>query len=308
MKTLLLFPMADGQTGPAIKHAFEKLGHIVSAVDAKLDWQRSYVASVEFKPDLVFCSRTKELADSVRQIKQTFRNAVICMWNVDTRYSIKEWMHLFPLIQAVDYHFVVESNLLGEWRKLNEKTYWLPQGLQDEVYDKPQEITEEDKRKYSCDVSFCGGVGGPHHGDRILFLEAIRQAGFKLNIWGSGGKPKIYNEEHNKQVAQAKINLCCSGWPKSEKCTSVRNYKILGAGGFALELHRKGIHEIFPSNVLDCYATSQGLIEKIQYWLSDEHEWERWQIAERGYRWVHENATYTHRMRIALKHMKGDLC
>jgi len=308
MKVLLLFPMADGQTGPAIKHAFENLGHVVSAIDAKLDWQRSYAASVDFKPDLVFCSRTKELTESVGVIKKHFKDVIACMWNVDTRYTLKEWTHLFPLIQAVDYHFVVESNLLGEWRRLNAKTYWLPQGLQNEVYDKSQEITEEDKRKYSCDVCFCGGVGGPHHSDRVLFLEAIRQAGFKLNIWGSGGRPKIYNEEHNKQVTQAKIILCCSGWSRNEKYTSVRNYKILGAGGFALELYREGIYEIFPSNVLDCYATPLELVEKIRYWLSDEHEWERWQIAERGYRWVREKATYTHRIRRALEYMKGDLC
>lgn len=306
MKVLLLFPMQDLQTGPAIKHAFEKLGHSVSAVDAKLDWRRSYDASLEYKPDLIFCSRTKELTDSVRRIKRKFGDAVVCMWNVDTRYTIKEWTHLFPLIQAVDYHFVVEKNLMDEWRKLNAKTYWLPQGLQDEIYDRPREIIEEDKRRYSCDVCFAGAVGGSHHGDRMLFLAAIRQAGFKLNVWGSEGRPKIYNEEHNKQVALAKVNLCCSGWPKNEKYTSVRNYKILGAGGFALELCRRGLHQIFPLDVLDCYDNPRQLVEKIRYWLA--HEKERKEVAEKGYKWVRANATYTQRMAVALEYMKENLC
>jgi hypothetical protein len=306
MKILLLFPQLDGQTGLAIKHSFEQLGHKVVAVDAKLDWQHSYDVSIDYKPDLVFCSRTKELTEEVIKIKQKFKDAVICMWNVDTKYTTREWAHLFPLINAVDYHFVVEYNLLDEWRKMNTRTYWLPQGLQDEVYDRPKEITEEDRRKYSCDVCFCGSVGGPHHGDRVLFLAAIRQAGFKLNTWGSGGNPRIYDEEHNKQVALAKISLCCSGWHRNEKCTSVRNYKILGAGGFALELYRKGIYEIFPADTIDCYATAENLVEKIRHWLDRKKE--RREIAERGYKWVRKNATYTHRIKMALEYMKEDLC
>jgi len=301
MRILLLFPMADGQTGPAIKHAFENLGHTVSAVDAKLAPQNSHSESLRFKPDLVFCSRTPALTDEVVRIKRDFTDAVICMWNVDTRYTIGEWRHLFPLIKAVDYHFVVEYNLLDEWRGLNAKTYWLPQGLQDEVYDRPREITEEDRRRYSCDVSFCGQTGGAHS-DRPQYLNAIRQAGFKLNVWGGEGRPQIYNEEHNKQAALAKVNLCCSGWPENEKVTSVRNYKILGAGGFALELCRRGMHELFPANVLGCYATAEELVGKIRYWL--DHEKERKDVVERGYKWVRANATYTHRMATALELMK----
>lgn len=304
MNVLLLFPMADGQTGPAIKYAFEQLGHKVVAVDAKLRSAYSFEAACNFSPDLVFCSRTPTLTNEVIRIKRKFKDTIACMWNVDSRYTVAEWKHLFPLIRAVDYHFVVEYNLLDEWRELNAKTYWLPQGLQDEVYDRPKEITEEDKKKYSCDVCFCGQTGGAHS-DRPQYLEAIRQAGFKLNVWGGEGRPQIYNEEHNKQIALAKVNLCCSGWCRNERCTSVRNYKILGAGGFALELCRKEMHWMFPLNVLGCYGNPRELVEKIRYWLT--HEEERKEIADRGYRWVRGNATYTHRMRMALDYMRDGL-
>ncbi|GAH08875.1 unnamed protein product, partial [marine sediment metagenome] len=56
--------------------------------------------------------------------------------------------------------------------------------------------------------------------------------------------------------------------------------------------------------VLDYYRGIPELISKIRYWLS--HEEERKEIAERGYKWVHENATYMHRLRIALDYMKED--
>ncbi len=63
MNVLLLYPMADGQTGPAIQHALEKLGHNVLAMDAKLELDRRIICScgIEFKPDLIFCSRNNRL-------------------------------------------------------------------------------------------------------------------------------------------------------------------------------------------------------------------------------------------------------
>lgn len=309
MKVLLLFPMADGQTGPAIKYAFEQLGHEVMAVDAKREGGNSYNTACFFMPDLVFCSRTYQLADEVKKIKNKFKDITICMWNVDTRDTLDEWKHLFPLIRAIDYHFVVENNLLSDWRReLNAKTFWLPQGLQNEVYDKPRGLSEEDRRRYECDICFCGSIAPPpvrYHRDRYPIIEAIREAGFKLNIWGSEGKPQVYNEEHNKQAALAKISLGMSGWSNAGKYVSVRDYKIMGAGGFLLERSGDDLMELFPltesAQIFDCYDSVADLIDKIGHWLVNEDE--RKIISERAYKWVHENATYTHRIRMALEYM-----
>ena len=305
MRVLLLFPMADGQTGPAIKYAFEKLGHEVMAVDAKRKPGNSYLVASTFIPELVFCSRTIALAGQISQIKSKFKNAKTCMWNVDTRDTLDEWKYLFPLIRIVDYHFVVETNLLPEWRReLNTKTFWLPQGLQNEVYGKPRSISEEDRQKYECDICFCGGIPPPgiHHRDRRPIMEAIIKAGFRFNIWGSEGMPQVYNEEHNKQTSLAKISLGISGWPKVGKYVSVRDYKIMGAGGFLLERQGDGLADLFPLGLIGTYVSLDDLIDRIHYWL--DHEKERKAIAERGYEWVHENATYTHRIKQALVYME----
>lgn len=300
MRVLLLFPMKDLQTGSAIKHAFEHLGHKVWDVDAKLEVGFSSHAAQEFKPDLVFCSRTHQLIGEVEKIKKKFPETKICMWNVDTRTDIGSWGHLFPLIRLVDYYFVVASGLVDEWRELNPNTFWLPQGLQDEVYDKPKKITDEDRKKYSCDVSFAGR----ERGSRKLFLEAIDKMGINFKMWGCRGQPKVYNEEHNKMVSLSKINLCCSGWVENGAYTSVRNYKIMGAGGFALELQRRGLERIFPlerPGYIGTYVSPDDLIMRIRYFL--EHEKERQAFAERGFRWVHSHATYTHRIKKALEIM-----
>lgn len=301
MKILLLFPMADGQTGPAIKHAFEKLGYIVKAVDAKRQPLNSYSIACDYRPELVFCSRTKELTAQVVQIKREFPLAIICMWNVDVRKNINAWRNLYPLIKLCNYHFVPDSGRIPQWRDLlNRNTFWLPQGLQNEVYDRPKEITDEDRKKYECDVSFAGSNAG-FHAWRVPYLQAVEKTGAKFKKWGCDGQPKIYGAEHNKMVLLSKINLCCSGYFGSGH-TSVRDYKILGAGGFALELSREGIHEIFPENVIRCYTNPEDLAEKIRYWL--DHDEERRKVADTSYRWVHENATYTHRIKMALDYME----
>jgi len=299
MRVLLLFPMADGQTGPAIQRAFENLGHTVRAVDAKLHPHNSFKVAYGFKPDLIFCSRTQALTWKVPEIKAKFKNAVACMWNVDTRPNINKYAHLFPLVENCDYHFVVDTKTIPRWRELNPNTFWLPQGLQDEIYDRPKAITNEDKIRYSCDVSFAGGLKGSAHKHRHQYVDAVKQMGVDLKFWGCRGGPQAYDEEHNKMVSLSKINLCCSSFPGNGKYTSVRNYKVLGAEGFALELHREGIHEIFPQNVIRCYTNPEDLVEKVRYWL--DHDWERWQIAQTAYEWVRENATYTHRIARALE-------
>ncbi len=301
MRVLLLFPMADLQTGPAIKYAFEQLGHKVRAVDAKLEPHDSYKIAHVFEPDLIFCSRTQALTQEVVQIKTEFKNAIVCMWNTDTRANINKYAHLFSLVKSCDYHFIVDTRTIPQWRNLNVNTFWLPQGLQNEVYDRPKEITDEDRTRYSCDVSFAGGLKVSSHKHRGQYVEAIRQMGVDLKLWGCRGNPKVYDEEHNKMVSLSKINLCCSAYPGNEKYTSVRNYKIMGAGGFALELHRTGIYEIFPSDTFGCYYDVNDLVRVIRYWLDQEKE--REESAARGYEWVHRKATYTKRIEQALEIM-----
>jgi len=301
--------MANGQTGSAIKYAFERLGHEVIAVDAKLAWRNSYAISLRVKPDLVFCSRTQVLTDQIFKIKTAFPNTITCMWNVDTRERIDKWRHLFPLIKAVDYYFVVDYNFLEQWRNLNPSTYWLPQGLQNEIYDKPKEITEDDRKKYSCDICFAGSRTGVHRLYRANFLDAIEQMDVDFKQWGCRDNVQVFNEEHNKAVALSKINIGCSNYPKSGKCVSVRNYKILGAGGFLLTDYGDGLEKLFPcgenEKVLDYCKTYKEVAEKVKYWLS--HENERKAVAERGYRWVHAHARYQDRMEIALNYMRDRL-
>ena len=152
MNVLLLIPMADGLTGPAIKYGFEQLGHLVKTIDPRVrPLEEIFPAAREFRPDLVFCSRESVLVGPVTRIKQAM-NVVACAWNVDTWGDIYHWGGLFPLIEACDYYFVAASRLISEWRKINKNTFWLPEGLQVEKHDKPKKISAKDRARYTCDM------------------------------------------------------------------------------------------------------------------------------------------------------------
>jgi len=299
MKVLLLFPQADGQTGPGIKYSFEQLGHTVKAVDAKLRPGDSFRAALEFKPDLIFCSRTVALTEQVIRIRQKMK-VIACVWNVDTRTTIDSWTQLFPLIKACDYYFVVASRLIPKWRKINKNTFWLPEGFLP-AYGKPKNITAKEREKYACDVCWIGSRHGPHAW-RNEYLSTIEQMGISFKQWGCVGQPGAFDEEHNKAVYLSKISLALSGWPENEKYTSSRDYKILAAGGFLLEYYRKGFYDIFPHNSADVFRNSGDLKWQIEYWLKNNKDRKR--IAEYGYKWVHKNATFPQRIQMALDYMK----
>ena len=301
MRVLLLFPMADGQTGPAIQHAFLKLGHTVLSIDAKLEPDNSCPSAYVFKPDLVFCSRTYTLAEQVKAIQQKFPNVTVCMWNTDTRNSIQEWYYLFPLIKLCDYYFVIATNQIPDWQKINPNTFWLPQGLQEEVYHKPDGINKSDILKYECDVSFAGSCTG-YHAWRVPYLRAIERMGLNFKEWGCEGQPQVYNEEHNKMVACSKINLGMSGWPGAGRNVSVRDYKIMGAGGFLLEHWQDGIFEVMQPGMIGIYKDIESLKYQVEFWL--KHEDVRQLFIQNGYQWVHASATYTKRVERALEIMK----
>ncbi len=304
MNILLLFPMSDGQTGSAIKYAFEKLGHKVFAIDAKVGTCPSYFEFSDIRPDLVFCSRTERLASWVVGIKDN-SNAKICVWNVDTRANIAEWKHLFPLVRLCDYHFIVDTGVIFEWKQINPKTFCVHQGLQDEVYDKPYNVTDEDRKIYSCDISWAGNLDAPVHKFRKPFIKAVENMGYRFRKWGCEGRPKLYGETFNIMTSLSKINLGLSAVQENGDCLSVRDYKIMGAGGFLLELNRKGINHQLPVDTFDHFNTPASLVMKIEHYLMYDRV--RKEMAERGYYWVRTNATYTHRIKEMLEIMKGDL-
>jgi hypothetical protein len=312
MNVLLVFPVADGQTGIALRDSFRQLGHEVRVVDANLAPNEVYGVFRECQPKLVFCSRTIPITPYIQRIKAESPQTVTCIWNTDVRKHLSEWKPWLPLFQTVDYLFTVSESKAERFRRegINQNAFWLPQGVQERVYHGPSPMTIEDKRRFQCDVSFAGGIeGGPDvHGWRVPYHDALKRAlpDFSIKFFGCYGEPKVMNDDHNKLAALSRINLGMSMCtPEASKYTSVRDYKVMAAGGFLLTKYSDQMEEWFPMSdldrVLDTYGSIQEMVDKVKYWLS--HEDERKKVAWRGCEWVHASHRYVHRVRTALQIM-----
>lgn len=309
-RVLLAFPQADGQTGVAIRNAFDQLGWEVVVLDPKIEPELLYSRCSETLPDLVFCSRTPALTNGVAEIRTRLPFVTTCVWNVDVRETIEEWNHLIPLFKATDYYFDVSEYWAGEFAKqVNPNSFWLPQGVQPELYHKPGEILPDDVKRFECDVSFAGCMdGGPTiHGWRDEYLKAVRGMGLNFKHFGDAGNPRVTGEDHNKLAVLSKINLGMSmGLPTASKYQSVRDYKILAAGGFLLTKYCDWIGDWFPttgsSRGMAFYTNVGDMVDMIRYWLAHDEERER--VAQNGYNWVHNGHHYVDRIRRAIEIME----
>jgi hypothetical protein len=302
-RVLLAFPVADKQTGCHIWKAFENEGKIVKVVDAKREPKTVFEVAKKFNPDLVFCSRTKELTKGIFQIREYFPKTVLTCWNVDSRKKIREWIHLFPLLRKCDCWFTVEKGHIENYKR--EKVgspYWLPQGLGTDVYDRPAFVSDDDIGYYRCEIGFAGSLDPYHKARKKVIDQVIRhtaEKSIRLRMFGCNGRPRIYNQESCKFYYLSDINITYDIHPQTEMSISVRNFKIIGSGGFLLANKVCGVDEWLGAgrNFVE-YDGIQDCLDKIDYYLINTSE--RKEIAERGYEFVHKHHTYQHRIKQAL--------
>jgi hypothetical protein len=297
-KVLILAPLADQETWPGIIRACKDLGKEVVSVDPLAQPDEVLPAAEGFDGELVFLSREQCMLDRIEDLRKA-NKAKHILWNMDVRQSVQEWGPLLDLFRRCSVYFTPGLGNVPAFREQGINCFWHPQGLQSERYHPPSEITEEDRAKYECDVSFIGGEYGMHEGRSELldFLQAKLPSFCSLKIWGTRGAPAIYGDEHNKAVALSKISIGHSGWAYINLYMSVRNWKILGAGGFLLANAHASMKLWLkiegPDAVLAYYQDPDECLERIKYYLDNEEA--RKAIAERGHKFAMEN-TYRHRM------------
>ena len=301
MKVLLAAPIADGQTWVHIKKAFEKEECEVKVCEPK-NVKGLYKTALKFKPDLIMCAQKKELTEAVKQIKADKNlSSVIVLWNVDARADVFRWKELWELMKACDFHMSVSKKHVEDYNKRNiGKCVWFPQAAGRDVYKKPINISEQDKKKYSCDVSFVGNINNFLHKGRAEILDTIEKTkGISFKRFGYSGNGKVYNGEHNKVCSLSKICIGCSAFPNNGSYTSVRDYKILAAGGFLLTRKYDGVEDLFcveeGSEEVITYSGAKDCERKILFYL--EHPERRKRISEAGYQSIIKRHTYNHRVK-----------
>ena len=132
-----------------------------------------------------------------------------------------------------------------------------------------------DDIQYNDDISFIGSVQAVH-GDRRMYIDLLSKKYDKFNHYNG-----VHGLEHNRVVNKSKINLNMTAYDVGG--ISVRIYKILASSGFLMSTPWEGMEETFDiGNDIIIFNNKEELIEKIDYYLSNEEERNR--IRLNGYK------------------------
>lgn len=196
---------------------------------------------------------------------------------------------------------------------------WLPFACDPDIHKK-QALTEDEKRKFSCEVCFAGTVNTEFYPNRLRLLESISD--MDLKVWGPGAdalppeSPLLRRvaggqtppEVWLKAYSAAKIVLCMhftgQGWKYPCYQASPRVFEALACGAFLLCDAQKDVMSLFEDGRhLVIFRDAADLRKKIDYYLANPDKREA--IARAGQEEVLKKHTYLHRMRTVLKSVAG---
>lgn len=254
----------------------------------------AFIKKVEnVKPDVVFILKGETLYESaLREIKRRF-HPILLQWypdspfNIEVKNATKDSIASTPLF---DCYFIYAKSLIKPlYEHGAQRVEYLPFCYDPEMLKVPENISDDDRKKYATDVVFAG-TWEPM---REWWLEKITE--FNLNVWGnmwervntaSPLKVKwrgaaVYGDEISKLFAVSKIHLNFLR-EQNKDSHNVRTLEIPGYGGFLLtqRSHEQAEELFIEGKEIACYESVDELKEKIKYYL--EHEDERIAIAHAG--------------------------
>jgi len=302
MKVLVAFPK-DGQTGLFIAKGFQACSCDVEYLCANTEVYE-IARFLEVNPGcLVVCSRTAGLA---KVMGLRYHRKLVC-WNTDVRRRLDDFQKelgddIFGLWRKCNAIYTMAKGQVHEYRDfLGKHIRWLSQGIDPETHHVPV-ATPEDEKKYGCEVMFAGSYKSKLHKDRIRLIEEVGKR-FDLKLYGYG--TKVVDEEHNKACWYAGVCLGNSAFPHIELSMSVRDYKVMGAGGLLLTNHVVGIEKWFGDAAL-YYDSVSDCLAKIERILKADERW-RMLIKRSVAGTMHAKHTYADRCRVILEDLEKGL-
>jgi spore maturation protein CgeB len=294
------------------RSSLEGMGHELTTFDfmerarkdgvAKMRSELVALAS-ETKPELAFFFLfTDQLDPQTIEAVGRHGGCPTVNWFADDHWRFDDFTrHMAP---AFDLAVTTDRDSLAKYRLLaNTRVHLSQWACNRYAYGK---VTSELKH----DVTF---VGQPH-GDRRETVAMLAAAGLPVDCWGFGWPSgPIEHDEMVDVFASSRVNLNLSnssevpglkarlrrllhlGPPKPRPPQiKGRNFEVPGCGGFLLTERVPHLELYFElDQEVAVFDDTDDLAERVRYWL--EHDAERQQVADAGYRRVMAEHTYDHR-------------
>jgi spore maturation protein CgeB len=204
---------------------------------------------------------------------------------------------IYDLVLTSDYYHGIQ------WLELGAKRVeCLPVAACDPEFHRPYELTNEERKAYTCDIAFVGTLVPDNlYSRRVRALEALRD--FDLGIWTVHDAPeslrpfvrgRALGESTLRVMSAARINLNVHAdfvWYGG----NIRLFEAAGVGRLQIADHLPGTLTWFTEGeTIVTFREADDLREKVAYYLS--HEAEREAIARRAREHVYAHHTYDERI------------
>jgi spore maturation protein CgeB len=310
--------MADDYGDPARGRSFEDtnfrsalqgMGHELVLFDFMAEMKahgteemnrRLLTVAQEASPDLSFFVLFEDEieAETIRRVSDAGGPTV--NWFPDDHWRFERLTRHFA--PAFDWSITTDRDSLSKYEAIGYQNVILSQwACNGYAYDWTA-------RELEYDVTFIGQC----YGERPATVERLRAEGFDVRCWGFGWpEGRIAHDEMVRVFGASRINLNLSSAfspyrlpmrvlrriaGKGERKSQIkgRTFEVPGSGGFLLTDHVAYLEDyLTPGREIGIFESTDDLVMKVGWWL--EHEEERSQAAEAGYRRVRAEHTYDHR-------------
>lgn len=255
---------------------------------------RELLQAVEqHRPDVLWVWRgTHVLPGTLKTIKKRFGTKLVS-YNNDDPFGPKAhgnvpWHHHFlwrlyiKTLPYFDYNFfyrqinIQEAELVGAKNNFLLMPYFVPS------MHRPVELSDEDKKKYECDVVF---VGHYEADGRVDCLRALVDAGVHVKLYGGGywnrdvlgdladyfgDTPPAQGEEYCKALCGAK--MCLAFLSKINRDTYTRRcFEIPACGKLVISEKTNDLVRIFKENKEYVFFSDKNeLVQKVLFYLNNE--------------------------------------
>ena len=242
------------------------------------------------KPDMLWVDKGRWLfPKTLASIQSMGIKAVYYTPDAAFYHNQSRWLRgCLPLYDLVVTTKPYEVDL---YKQHNVKRLVLKRPMFDARIHHPMKVSEEDKKRFGCDIVFIG----TYTPGRDTYLIPLIEAGFDVAIWGNGWEncnnpsltscirgTHISGTDYSKGLICAKIGLGLLNTLIPDTSTT-RTVEIPAVGTFLLAERTQEHLEMFEENKEAEYFDSvDELLEKARYYL--KHEEEREAIAAAGHK------------------------
>ena len=260
--------------------------------------------AVESAPDIVwFYNVTIIPPQTVKDLRTLLPDSVFCQYSNDNPFSKLArdgfWSFYLESIKYFDMHFAYRRSNVVEYQGRGASSVQLLRSyfIKDDDYPIP---ADQIPTRFNCDVVF---VGHYENDGRVQLLEAICDAGFKLNLFGSDwnlalnqlrpGSPlrdkfpvmPAMNSDYRYAICGAKVALCFLSALNEDTYTR-RNFQIPAMKTAMLSQYTDDLIALYQPDVEAVFFKNKvEMLEKLNNLVHDDEKREA--IALAGYKKVH---------------------